>query len=109
MRRRVADAQHARHVVGGAQQIGEAIRQVIDGGAPMTPEVARKVLNAFAKSGSSMAKQAEVGEDYDISDRQRDILKGWLSASLTHIADDCKQRWPEGHTEIEIMTNHLQH
>ena len=26
-------------------------------------------------------------------DRQRDILKGWLAASLIHIADDCKQRW----------------
>ena len=28
-------------------------------------------------------------------DRQRDILKGWLSASLTRIADDCRQRWPD--------------
>jgi hypothetical protein len=28
-------------------------------------------------------------------DRQRDILKGWLSASLVQIADDCKQRWPD--------------
>ena len=28
-------------------------------------------------------------------DRQRDILKAWLAASLTHIADDCKQRWPD--------------
>ncbi|MGB5475129.1 MAG: PDC sensor domain-containing protein [Gammaproteobacteria bacterium] len=28
-------------------------------------------------------------------DRQRDILKGWLSASLVNIADDCKQRWPD--------------
>jgi hypothetical protein len=32
----------------GIDQIGEVIRQVMDGGAPMTPEVARKVLNAFA-------------------------------------------------------------
>ena len=28
-------------------------------------------------------------------DRQRDILKGWLSASLNRIADDCIQRWPD--------------
>ena len=27
-------------------------------------------------------------------DRQRDILKGWLAASLIQIADDCKQLWP---------------
>lgn len=28
-------------------------------------------------------------------ERQRNILKGWLSASLTHIAEDCKQAWPQ--------------
>ena len=28
-------------------------------------------------------------------DRQRNILKGWLSASLTHIAQDCTQAWPQ--------------
>ena len=28
-------------------------------------------------------------------DRQRNILKDWLSASLTHIAQDCKQVWPQ--------------
>jgi hypothetical protein len=28
-------------------------------------------------------------------DRQRNILKGWLSASLTQIADDCKKVWPD--------------
>lgn len=27
-------------------------------------------------------------------DRQRSILKGWLSASLIRIADDCRQLWP---------------
>jgi hypothetical protein len=27
-------------------------------------------------------------------DRQRSILKGWLSASLIRIADDCTQLWP---------------
>ena len=28
-------------------------------------------------------------------DRQRDILKGWLSASLVRVADDCKRLWPD--------------
>jgi len=28
-------------------------------------------------------------------DRQRSILQGWLSASLSRIADDCRQRWPD--------------
>ena len=54
----------------GAGQIGEAIRQVMDGGAPMTPGVARKVLDAFAslQSGSG-------GSDYHLTERERGILR----------------------------------
>jgi hypothetical protein len=28
-------------------------------------------------------------------DRQRNILKSWLSASLMHVADDCRRAWPD--------------
>ncbi|MFA6903239.1 MAG: hypothetical protein WC236_09165, partial [Gallionellaceae bacterium] len=28
-------------------------------------------------------------------DRQRNILKGWLASSLSLIAQDCKQVWPQ--------------
>jgi hypothetical protein len=31
-------------------------------------------------------------------DRQRNILKGWLSASLIRIADECRQLWPNRQT-----------
>lgn len=31
----------------------------------------------------------------DSIDRQRDILKGWLAASLTSIVDDCIKVWPQ--------------
>lgn len=55
------------------EQIGEAIRQVVDGGAPMTPEVARKVLDAFAKAGSMHSQNAD--NEYDLTKRQRDILR----------------------------------
>ena len=55
------------------EQVSEAIEQVIDGGAPMTPEVARKVLDAFAKQGSKEDSQEE--NPYDITPRQRDILR----------------------------------
>ncbi len=55
------------------EQIGEAIHQVAEGGSPMTPEVARKVLDAFAKAGMQM--QAKEESDYDITERQRDILR----------------------------------
>lgn len=37
--------------------------------------------------------------------RQRNLLKEWLSISLTHIADDCKRVWPERHAlEARLMT-----
>lgn len=56
-----------------AEQIGEAIEQVMDGGAPMTPEVARKVLDAFAKAGALSRQGAD--NEYDLTKRQRDILR----------------------------------
>lgn len=55
----------------GIDQIGEAIRQVVDGGAPMTPAVARKVLDAFAKIEPARAD----AEDYDLTTREHDILR----------------------------------
>lgn len=55
----------------GIDQIGEGIRQVMDGGAPMTPEVARKVLDAF----STMDSSAGDGTDYHLTPRECDILR----------------------------------
>lgn len=38
-------------------------------------------------------------------DRQRGILKEWLSTSLIHIADDCKLVWPDRQTlEARLMS-----
>lgn len=54
-------------------QIGEAIRQVIGGGAPMTPEVARKVLDTFAARHGEADPQG--ADAYDLTSRQRDILR----------------------------------
>jgi len=55
----------------GIDQIGQAIQQVVSGGAPMTPEVARKVLEAFATTGGV----PESTEDYQLTDRELDILR----------------------------------
>ena len=52
-------------------QIGEAIRQVVAGGAPMTPEVAKKVLDAFARLEPSTPPT----EDYHLTLREREILR----------------------------------
>ena len=54
-------------------EIGEAIRQVIEGGASMTPEVARKVLDTLAdQKGEGDSQDADA---YALTPRQRDILR----------------------------------
>ncbi|MBS1765095.1 MAG: response regulator transcription factor [Bacteroidetes bacterium] len=47
------------------------IQEVHTGGAPMTPTIARKVLNAFAKSHT----QQNSAEDYKLSNREKDVLE----------------------------------
>ena len=54
-------------------EIGEAIRQVIGGGAPMTPEVARKVLNTLAHQDEE--EDSQDADTYGVTPRQRDILR----------------------------------
>lgn len=55
----------------GSGQIGEAIRQAVDGGAPMTPEVARKVLDSFARLDPASGG----GGGYNLTTRECDILR----------------------------------
>jgi len=49
-------------------RIIDAIKEVHEGGAPMTASIAKKVLQAFAKSNAP--KQ----NDYQLTDREKDIL-----------------------------------
>ncbi|HSP43573.1 MAG TPA: response regulator transcription factor, partial [Luteolibacter sp.] len=54
-------------------EIGEAIRQVIAGGASMSPEVARKVLDTLVnQKGREDPQDADA---YTLTPRQRDILR----------------------------------
>ena len=66
-------------------EIGEAIRQVITGGAPMTPEVARKVLDTFTPQNTRGA------DEYDLTARQRDILRlmadGLVKKEIANVLD----------------------
>lgn len=55
----------------GTDKIGEAIRQVMGGGAPMTPEVAKKVLDAFANSDLLPGEKG----DYGLTAREQEILR----------------------------------
>ena len=55
----------------GTDKIGESIRQVMRGGAPMTPEVAKKVLDAFAQSELMPGTEG----DYGLTAREQEILR----------------------------------
>jgi DNA-binding NarL/FixJ family response regulator len=55
----------------GMDEIAEAIQQVVEGGAPMTPSVAKKVLNVFAK----VELNRDVKPDYNLTGREQDILR----------------------------------
>jgi len=58
----------------GIGQINESIQQVMDGGAPMTPGVAKKVLKAFARI-EPIQQSNESYEDYCLTEREREILR----------------------------------
>ncbi|HWB64669.1 MAG TPA: response regulator transcription factor, partial [Chitinophagales bacterium] len=61
----------------------EAIREVKNGGAPMTPSIARKVMLHFQQQNSPSPKS-----DYNLSEREKEVL-GFLvkGLSLKQIGD----------------------
>ncbi len=64
-----------------AQNLVEAIREVHGGGAPMTPQVARSVLEMFSRLPSSQ-------EDYKLTEREKEILELMVSGLIKkEIAD----------------------
>lgn len=87
-------------------QIGEAIRQVVAGGAPMTPEVAKKVLDAFA----SMEPAVPPTEDYHLTPREREILRLLADGLLKkEIADalDLSPSTVSGHLQRVYVKLHV--
>jgi DNA-binding NarL/FixJ family response regulator len=66
-------------------QILEAIREIHEGGAPMTPSIASKVLDMF-KSGTSFSKD----ETYNLTEREREVLKYLVDGmSYKLVAEKC--------------------
>jgi DNA-binding NarL/FixJ family response regulator len=63
----------------------EAIREIHEGGAPMTPSIASKVLAMF-KAGTSFTKD----ETHNLTDREMEILRYLVDGmSYKTIADKC--------------------
>lgn len=54
------------------EAIADAIFQVAEGGAPMTPTVARRVLDLFTKRDT---RRPGGNDDYNLTDREQDILR----------------------------------
>jgi DNA-binding NarL/FixJ family response regulator len=66
-------------------QILNAIREIHEGGAPMTPSIASKVLAMF-KSGTSFTKD----ESYNLTDREIEVLKYLVDGmSYKAVVDKC--------------------
>jgi DNA-binding NarL/FixJ family response regulator len=65
------------------EKIFEAIQEVIEGGAPMSPSIARKVISSFQPSKST--------EQYDLTDRELEVLQLLAKGHSTKaIADKLK-------------------
>jgi DNA-binding NarL/FixJ family response regulator len=68
----------------------EGIRDVMEGGAPMTPSVAKKVLEAFQRPPQNKRRN----EEFDLTPRELEILSHLVKgSSYKMIADACGISW----------------
>jgi DNA-binding NarL/FixJ family response regulator len=70
-----------------AEKILESIADAYNGGSPMTPVIARKVLTMFAQQQQTLSPTVEY---YELSPREKEIL-GFLTQGMSYkmIADAC--------------------
>ncbi|MBK7856550.1 MAG: response regulator transcription factor [Bacteroidetes bacterium] len=81
------------------------IQEVYEGGAPMTPLIARKVLNQFAK----MQPQKTPDENYNLSNREKDVLQLLVQGkSYKMIADELHISYETVHSHIRKIYQKLQ-
>ena len=82
----------------------DSIREVLEGGGPMTPIIARKVLEHFSKNRSIMSK-----EKFDLTKRESEILK-WLVKGYSYkmIADECNISYPTVNSHVTNIYRKLQ-
>lgn len=60
-----------------AQEIAQAVKDALAGGSPMTPRIARRVLEMFSKFAPRTAAES----DYGLSEREKEILQ-WMVGGL---------------------------
>lgn len=66
-------------------EILEAVKEVYEGGAPMTPSIAFKVLKMFRGNSAKIPS-----DTFSLTDREKEVL-GWLVKGMSYklIADSC--------------------
>ena len=81
----------------------EAIKDVAEGGAPMTPTVAKQVLMLFQNKHSIVPKK-----DFDLTSRELDILSLLVEGySYKMIADKCNISYPTVNSHISHIYQKL--
>jgi DNA-binding NarL/FixJ family response regulator len=81
------------------------VQEVYDGGAPMTPIIARKVLNQFAK----VQPMQTANEDYNLSKREKEVLELLVKGkSYKMIADELSLSYETIHSHIRRIYQKLQ-
>lgn len=79
----------------------EAIKEVYDGGAPMNSTVAKKMLGFF--SNKNVILIAPSGNDYQLSDREKELLKCMIDG------DDYKKIADKLFISYETVRTHVKH
>jgi DNA-binding NarL/FixJ family response regulator len=83
-----------------SQKIIAAIEEILQGGAPMSPAIAHKVLRLFKvhiNTGPSISEQ------YELSSREKEVLRGLVDGlSYKMIADKCG-------VSFETVKSHIKH
>jgi len=83
------------------RELIEAIFELFQGGSPMSPKIARKVIHEF--------QEAEVAEQYLLSQREKSILKGIkLGMTYKEIATDQSISAHTVHSHIKRIYDKLQ-
>ena len=84
-------------------KIIDSIKEVLDGGAPMTPLIARKVLLYFNNTENTSKK-----EDYNLTKREQEILEYLVKGySYKMIADECFISYKTVNTHIDNIYKKL--
>jgi DNA-binding NarL/FixJ family response regulator len=90
---------------GSSQLILNSIKEVVDGGSPMSPGIARKVMKILSQSGNNQ-NSIEV---IHLTNREKEVLKELVEGkSYKMIADTLQMAVPTVNTHIRKIYEKLQ-